>query len=78
MYPDAPREKFVNVGNSSLEGACQLLTGQISPEEADRIAREIYYLEFAMQETFVEEMRAASFYPHTNLQMYPTVANRLP
>ena len=78
MYPDAPREKFVNVGNSSLEGACQLLTGKISPEEADRIAGQIYYLEFAMQETFVEEMRAASFYPHTNLQMYPTVASRLP
>ena len=78
MYPDVPREKFVNVGNSSLEGACRLLTGAITPEEADRIAGQLYYLEFAMQETFVDEMRAASFYPHTNLQMYPTVASRLP
>lgn len=78
LYPDAPREKFRNVGNSSLEGACDLLCGRISPEEADRVAREIYYLEFAMQETFVEEMRAASFYPHTNLENYPTVAANLP
>lgn len=78
LYPDAPREKFQNVGNSSLAGACDLLTGRITPEEADRVASEIYYLEFAMQETFVEQMRAASFYPHTDLSQYPTVAARLP
>ena len=33
---------------------------------------------FAMQEKFVEEMRAARFYPHTDLRLYPTVAPRLP
>ena len=78
IYPDAPREKFQNVGNSSLTGACDLLSGKVTPEEADRVAKEIYYVEFAMQETFVEEMRAASFYPHTNLEQYPTVAAKLP
>ncbi len=77
LYPDAPREKFRVVGNSSLEGACELLRGGVSPEEADRVAQEIYYLEFAMQETFVEEMRAATFYPHTDLALYPTVAAKL-
>lgn len=77
IYPEAPREKFRNVGNSSLDGACDLLCGRVTPEEADRVAKEIYYLEFAMQETFVEEMRAASFYPHTNLEQYPTVAAKM-
>ena len=65
------------MGNSSLDGACDLLCGRVTPEEADRVAKEIYYLEFAMQETFVEEMRAASFYPHTNLEQYPTVAVKM-
>ena len=67
-----------HVGNSSLQGACDLLAGRISPEDADALAGRIYYLEFAMQETFVEQMRAASFYPHTDLGQYPTVARRLP
>ena len=78
LYPDAPREKFRVVGNGSLEGASRLLCGQITPEAVQRAADTLYYVEFAMQEKFVEEMRAARFYPHTDLRLYPTVAPRLP
>ena len=60
-----------------LAASLVLVTGVLHGYFQDRVAREIYYLEFAMQETFVEEMRAASFYPHTHLELYPSVAGRL-
>ena len=77
LYPDVPRDKFVQAGNSSLQGACDLLTGCFTVEDADCLPSQIYYLEFAMQPDFLSLMRAASFYPHTDLRLYPTVAKRL-
>lgn len=77
IYPDAPRERFINVGNSSLQGATDLLLGRFSAEEADKVAEEIYYLEFAMEENFMALMQAACFYPYTDLSQYPSVAEKL-
>lgn len=77
IYPDAPRERFVNVGNSSLQGATDLLLGRFTAEEADKVAEEIFYLEFAMAENFMTLMQAACFYPYTDLSQYPSVAEKL-
>lgn len=77
MYPDIPRERFVPVGNSSLQGAEDFLLGRFSADDANEIAERIYFLEFAMQDDFLNMMRAASFYPHTDLDSYPSVAKRL-
>lgn len=77
IYPDAPRDRFINVGNSSLQGATDLLLGRFTSEEADKVAEEIFYLEFAMEENFMALMQAACFYPYTDLTQYPTVAEKL-
>ncbi|MBQ2896496.1 MAG: DUF4445 domain-containing protein [Oscillospiraceae bacterium] len=77
MYPDAPREKFIQVGNSSLQGATDLLLGRFTAEEANKVAEEIFYLEFAMEENFLSLMQAACFYPYTDLAQYPSVAEKL-
>lgn len=77
IYPDAPRERFINVGNSSLQGATDLLLGRFTSEEADKVAEEIFYLEFAMAENFMTLMQAACFYPYTDLEQYPSVAEKL-
>lgn len=56
LYPDLPREKFVLVGNSSLSGARKLLLDRRGLALADRIAADLYYLEFAMQPDFLTLM----------------------
>lgn len=77
MYPDVPRDRFIPVGNSSLEGAADFLLGKFSETDANDIAESVYFLEFAMQNDFLTLMQAASFYPHTDLNAYPGIAKRL-
>lgn len=73
MYPDLPRERFVSVGNASLTGAAKLLFNREGWHAIQRILEQVYYLEFAMQPDFLDQMQAAKFYPHTNAALYPSV-----
>ena len=77
MYPDLPRQKFIIAGNTSLQGAQKLLLDRENWALAAQVARTVYYLEFAMQEDFLSRMQAAQFYPHTDLNQYPSVKARL-
>lgn len=77
LYPDLPRERFVVAGNTSLQGASALLLNREYLNRANQIAETIYYLEFAMQENFLTIMQAARFYPHTDMEQYPSVKKKL-
>ncbi len=77
MYPDLPREKFVPMGNSSLEGAYRLLLNKDCLEDVKRILGKITYVQFGNAGDFVEKMHAARFLPYTDLNQYPTVKARL-
>ena len=72
-----PRERFVVAGNTSLQGASALLLNREYLNRANQIAETIYYLEFAMQENFLTIMQAARFYPHTDMEQYPSVKKKL-
>ena len=73
MYPDLPRERFVCIGNGSLKGACQLLADRRLLAQISRIIPNMHYLQFATVEDFVLQMQASKFFPHTDLDAYPTV-----
>ncbi|MCI8550719.1 MAG: ATP-binding protein [Lachnospiraceae bacterium] len=77
LYPDLPREKFICIGNGSLKGAYALLTDRGCMEEISRILPDIHYLQFASVEDFVPRMQAAKFFPHTDLEAWPTVKAEL-
>ncbi len=77
LYPDLPRGRFVSMGNGSLKGACALLTDRTLMEQFDRILPNMHYLQFATVEDFVPRMQAAKFFPHTNLDAWPTVKAEL-
>ena len=77
MYPDLPREKFECPGNSSLKGAYKLLTDRNLLSEIDDIVEKINYIGLEDAKDFIEKMRAASFLPHTNIDNYPTVKQKL-
>lgn len=76
LYPDLPREKFVALGNASLNGARALLCDRRRMDGIARILASLSYVEFAMQPDFLDLMQAAKFYPHTDAALYPSVKLR--
>lgn len=77
MYPDLPKEKIISPGNTSLKGAYTLLTNRELLLEVKEIKNKIEYLQLSNATDFVGKMRAASFIPHTNLELYPSVKEEL-
>ena len=77
MYPDLPENKIISPGNSSLKGSYALLINRDLLSEVEEIKNKIEYLQLSNSSNFVEKMRAASFIPHTNLDLYPSVKKEL-
>ncbi len=73
MLPDLPLERFIPLGNSSLEGATRMLTHPGSLAEIDRIRDGITYLELNVNQDFMNRFSAAKFIPHTNRALFPSV-----
>lgn len=77
LYPDLPRERMIRLGNSSGEGARLVLISDRSRREAERIARNITYFELNASEEFMNKFVGSKFLPHTNLDYYPTVKEKM-
>ena len=77
MFPDIPREKYRMVKNSSLDGARKLLMDYSLLSEAKGILENIYCVQFASIPDFIIRMQAAKFVPHTDMNRYPTVRQKL-
>ncbi|MBW1864586.1 MAG: DUF4445 domain-containing protein [Deltaproteobacteria bacterium] len=73
MLPDLPPETFQTLGNSSLEGATQVLTSCESMTAIERIKEKITYLELNVNQTFMNRFSAAKFLPHTDRSRFPSV-----
>ena len=78
MFPDLPRERYTAIANTSLDGARLLLLDRSRLEDAHFLAENIYCLQFASIPDFLVRMQAAKFIPHTDLERYPHVRQRLP
>ena len=77
MYPDMDRDRIINAGNSSLEGAQKLLIKRSCLADIDRIIEEMVYIQFAAVDDFLNMMVAAQALPHTDYQRFPTVMEQL-
>ncbi|WP_449240583.1 ASKHA domain-containing protein [Desulfoscipio gibsoniae] len=77
FYPDLPRERMIRLGNSSGEGAKLVLLSEESRLEAEEIARNITYFELNANEAFMNKFVGSKFLPHTNLDYYPTVKEKM-
>jgi uncharacterized 2Fe-2S/4Fe-4S cluster protein (DUF4445 family) len=73
MLPDLPLERYVPIGNSSLQGAALALTSASAIEEIDRIRDRITYLELNVNQDFMNRFSAAKFLPHTDAGRFPSV-----
>ena len=77
LYPDIPRERIVNAGNSSLEGAQKLLMNMDRICDIQRYLSAMEYIQFGAVTDFVSRMTAALAIPHTDLERYPSVKGKI-
>ena len=74
MLPDLPLECYRPLGNSSLEGAKKVLLEPDSLARLDPIRDRITYVELNVNQAFMNRFSAAKFIPHTNPELFPSVA----
>ncbi len=77
LLPDLPRENYQFVGNASLQGASLLAFSRELLEEERRVAEMMTNFELSETPGFMDQYIAALFLPHTNMDYFPSVAERL-
>jgi uncharacterized 2Fe-2S/4Fe-4S cluster protein (DUF4445 family) len=77
LLPDIGYDKIKFVGNGSLLGAHLTALSNEMMSKANDIARQMTYLELSMNPQFMDHYMSALFFPHTNMEMFPTVKEKL-
>jgi len=76
LLPDLPVEKFEYVGNSCIQGAMIGLLHKEALKEVQKIADKMTYIELSIGNTFMEEFISALFIPHTDIELFPSIARK--
>ncbi len=77
LLPDLPRDRFQFVGNGSLQGATLLALSRDLLAEERRVAGMMTNFELSETPGFMNHYTAALFLPHTQLDLFPTVRERV-
>ena len=77
LVPDIPLERIRFVGNTSLIGAKIALLSSDAYERCFEIASSTTYYDLITYPNYYEEFMSAKFLPHTDLGLFPTVADWL-
>ncbi len=77
LLPDLPRDRFQFVGNASLQGATLLAFSRELLAEERRVAEMMTNFELSETPGFMNQYVAALFLPHTQMEYFPTVTERL-
>ena len=77
LLPDLDRSKFLFIGNSALAGAREMLLSSQAQSTAWDIARKITYFELSVDSAYMDEYMAALFFPHTDLNRFPSIRSNV-
>jgi uncharacterized 2Fe-2S/4Fe-4S cluster protein (DUF4445 family) len=77
MLPDISPDKIISVGNAAGDGARIALLNRGKRDEANRIARQVEYMELTIEEGFQDEFVAALHIPHSR-DAFPHLKGRVP
>ncbi len=78
LLPDVPAQKLGFVGNTSLQGAKMAAVNRDRYKEVRRIADSMTYFELSTDHTFMDAFSSACFFPHTNIEEFPSVMALVP
>lgn len=73
MIPDISDEKIFQIGNAAGVGAQSVLLNKDLREKVKKLLRKIQYIEIATKEEFQKEFTNAMYFPHFNLELFPTL-----
>jgi uncharacterized 2Fe-2S/4Fe-4S cluster protein (DUF4445 family) len=73
MLPDVSLEKIWFVGNTSIMGAKEALLSRQALEVSQQIAQSMTYVDLMSDPSYMEEFIRASFVPHTDLSLFPSI-----
>ncbi|NIM93180.1 MAG: DUF4445 domain-containing protein [Anaerolineales bacterium] len=74
LLPDLPWDRFHFLGNTSVLGAYMALLSRDARNKVREIADGMTYIELSADNTFYDAFTAAMFLPHTNISLFPNVA----
>ena len=74
MLCDVPAEKIHFVGNTAISGAKTVLLSRKALATAEQIASSMTYFDLMSHHGYMDEFIQAGFLPHTNLELFPSVA----
>ncbi|HIE43558.1 MAG TPA: DUF4445 domain-containing protein [Candidatus Omnitrophica bacterium] len=77
LLPDVPRDRIKFIGNGSLTGARLSLLSYPLYMKAREIAQEMTYIELSTDSTFMNNFMGSLFLPHTNLEMFPSLRQKV-
>lgn len=77
IFPDLPRDKYTPIPNSSLDGARTLLLDLFRLKDIQYLLDNIYCVQFASIPDFLIRMQAAKFIPHTNMEDFPFIDEKI-
>jgi len=77
LLPDVPVERVKFVGNGSITGAKMCMLSSENYQRARRTAARMTYFELGTDSSFMDEFLAAKFFPHTDIQKFPSVCAKL-
>jgi uncharacterized 2Fe-2S/4Fe-4S cluster protein (DUF4445 family) len=72
MYPDVPVERIEFIGNAAGSGARMCLKSTTIRDLADKLSREVEYVELAAEKDFQKEFAMAMFLPHRDVSRFPS------
>lgn len=73
LLPDIERTKYQFVGNTSVKGAQAVLLSTEAYQASFELGRKMTYLELSAGNIFMEEFVSATFIPHTDLRLFPSL-----
>lgn len=77
LLPELHCDKFTFVGNGSLHGAHLVALSCEMKTNAEEIAEKMTYLELSVNPHFMDRYVSALFLPHTNMDLFPSIAKQL-
>jgi len=77
LLPDMPVDRIHYVGNGSVQGAKTVIQSAAAAADVERIADNMTYIDMSTDNLFMDEYIQASFLPHTNMELFPSVKQRL-
>ena len=77
LLPDMPWENFDFLGNTSVKGSYLALIDYKLRQQITEIAAKMTYVELSADNKFYDAFMSAMFLPHTDMSLFPSVAEAM-